>query len=142
MTTKANVYEMVTDRIIAELEKGIVPWKRPWTGVRTKAYNRITKKPYSIINQILLKYSGEYATFKQWSELGGHIKKGEKSEIVVFWKIYQKEGVAAPADSATVPTTFTATYNNTETLALHREFHNNRRLGHSSVEYSKRSRPD
>ena len=42
MTTKANVYEMVTARIIAELEKGIVPWKRPWTGVRTKAYNRIT----------------------------------------------------------------------------------------------------
>ena len=51
----------------------------------------ITKKPYSIINQILLKHSGEYATFKQWSDLGGHIKKGEKSEIVVFWKIYQKE---------------------------------------------------
>lgn len=82
---------MVTDRIIAELEKGNIPWKRPWTGVRTKAYNRITKKPYSIINQILLKHSGEYATFKQWSDLGGHIKKGEKSEIVVFWKIYQKE---------------------------------------------------
>ena len=93
MTTKANVYEMVTDRIIAELEKGNIPWRwqKPWTGVRSGAYNRITKKPYSIINQILLKYSGEYATFKQWSELGGHIKKGEKSEIVVFWKIYQKE---------------------------------------------------
>lgn len=91
MTTKANVYEMVTDRIIAELEKGNIPWKRPWTGVRSGAYNRITKKPYSIINQILLKHSGEYATFKQWSDLGGHIKKGEKSEIVVFWKIYQKE---------------------------------------------------
>ena len=91
MTTKANVYEMITDRIIAELEKGNIPWKRPWTGVRSGAYNRITKKPYSIINQILLKHSGSYATFKQWSELGGHIKKGEKSEIVVFWKIYKKE---------------------------------------------------
>lgn len=91
MTTKENVYEMVTDRIIAELEKGNIPWKRPWTGVRSGAYNRITKKPYSIINQILLKHSGSYATFKQWSDLGGHIKKGEKSEIVVFWKIYQKE---------------------------------------------------
>lgn len=77
MTTKANVYEMVTDRIIAELEKGNIPWRwqKPWTGVRSGAYNRITKKPYSIINQILLKYSGEYATFKQWSDLGGHIKK-------------------------------------------------------------------
>ena len=90
MTTKANVYEMVTDRIIAELEKGNIPWKRPWTGVRSGAYNRITKKPYSIINQILLKHSGSYATFKQWSDLGGHIKKGEKSEIVVFWKILEQ----------------------------------------------------
>ena len=93
MTTKANVYEMITNRIIAELEKGNIPWKRPWTGVRSGAYNRITKKPYSIINQILLKYSGEYATFKQWSELGGHIRKGEKSEIVVFWKILPVEEV-------------------------------------------------
>mgnify|MGYP004559621197 FL=1 len=89
--TKANVYEMVTERIIAELEKGVIPWKMPWTGVRSGAFNRISKKPYSIINQILLKHAGEYATFKQWSELGGHIRKGEKSEMVVFWKIFEKE---------------------------------------------------
>lgn len=38
MTTKANVYEMVTARIIAELEKGNIPWKRPWTGVRSGNY--------------------------------------------------------------------------------------------------------
>lgn len=93
MATKINVYDMVTDRIIAELEKGNIPWRwqRPWTGVRSGAYNRITKKPYSIINQILLKHSGEYATFKQWQELGGHVRKGEKSEIVVFWKIFEAE---------------------------------------------------
>ena len=89
--TKANVYEMVTERIIAELEKGVIPWKKPWTGVRSGAFNRISKKPYSIINQILLKHAGEYATFKQWSELGSHIRKGEKSEMVVFWKIFEKE---------------------------------------------------
>lgn len=91
MTTKANVYEMVTNRIIAELEKGNIPWKRPWTGVRSGAYNRISKKPYSIINQMLLQHTGEYATFKQWTDLGGHIRKGEKSEFVVFWKILEKE---------------------------------------------------
>lgn len=91
MTAKANVYEMVTERIIAELEKGIIPWEKPWTGVRSGAYNRVSKKPYSIINQMLLKHTGEYATFKQWQDLGGHVKKGEKSEIVVFWKIFEKE---------------------------------------------------
>lgn len=40
---------------------------------------------------MLLKHTGEYATFKQWTELGGHIRKGEKSEILVFWKILPVE---------------------------------------------------
>lgn len=88
---KANVYEMVTARIIAEFEKGNIPWEKPWTGVRLGAYNRISKKAYSIINQMLLQHTGEYATFKQWTDLGGHIRKGEKSEFVVFWKILEKK---------------------------------------------------
>lgn len=87
---KANVYEMVTNRIIAELEKGKIPWEKPWTGVRSGAYNRITKRPYSLLNQMLLQHRGEYATFKQWQDLGGHIRKGEKSEIVCFWKILEQ----------------------------------------------------
>lgn len=82
-----SVYEMVTDRIIEQLEKGVIPWQKPWTGVRSGAFNRISKKPYSILNQMLLKFDGEYATFKQWQDLGGHVRKGEKSEIVCFWKI-------------------------------------------------------
>lgn len=82
-----SVYEMVTNRIINQLEQGIIPWQKPWTGVRSGAYNRISKKSYSLINQMMLKHDGEYATFKQWESLGGHVRKGEKSEIVVFWKI-------------------------------------------------------
>lgn len=86
-----SVYEMVTDRIIEQLESGVIPWEKPWTGIRSGAYNRISKKPYSLLNQMLLKFDGEYATFKQWSDLGGHVRKGEKSEIVVFWKIQPVE---------------------------------------------------
>lgn len=86
-----NVYEMVTDRIIEQLENGIIPWEKPWTGVRSGAFNRVSKKSYSLLNQMLLKYEGEYATFKQWTELGGHIRKGEKSEIIVFWKVLPVE---------------------------------------------------
>lgn len=82
-----SVYEMVTDRIIEQLEQGIIPWKKPWTGIRSGAFNRISKKPYSLLNQMLLKFDGEYATFKQWKDLGGHVRKGEKSEMVCFWKI-------------------------------------------------------
>lgn len=82
-----NVYEMVTERIIEQLENGVIPWQKPWTGTKSGAYNRVSRKPYSILNQMLLQHSGEYATFKQWNEAGGHIRKFAKSEIVTFWKI-------------------------------------------------------
>ena len=83
-----NVYELVTNRIIEQLENNIVPWEKPWGSTLDGVFNRVSKKPYSILNQMLLKYGGEYASFKQWKDLGGHIRKGEKSEIVVFWKMY------------------------------------------------------
>ena len=86
-----SVYEMVTDRIIEQLENGVIPWEKPWTGVRSGAFNRVSKKSYSLLNQMLLKNEGEYATFKQWTELGGKIRRGEKSEIIVFWKVLPVE---------------------------------------------------
>ena len=48
-----NVYDMVTERIIEQLKQGIIPWQRPWHGIRSGAYNRITNKPYSLMNQML-----------------------------------------------------------------------------------------
>lgn len=86
-----SVYEMVTERIIEQMESGVIPWNKPWTGIRNGAYNRVTKKSYSLINQLLLKHKGEYASFKQWKDLGGHVRKGEQSEIVVFWKVLPVE---------------------------------------------------
>lgn len=91
MAEKFNIYQEITNRIIAQLEQGYIPWMKPWSGVKDGAFNRVTKKPYSLLNQMLLKHDGEYATFKQWSNLGGKIKKGEKSEMVVFWKVLRKE---------------------------------------------------
>lgn len=88
-----SIYEMVTERIINELENGVIPWQKPWTGGRGGAYNRISRKPYSLINQFILKHPGEYATFNQWQTLGGKIRKGEKAEFVVFWKIINKEEI-------------------------------------------------
>lgn len=82
----ADVYQMVTDRILAALDSGEIPWHRPWCSVGGGAYNRITEKPYSLLNQMLLSHSGEYASLQQWNKLGGRIRKGERSEVVVFWK--------------------------------------------------------
>lgn len=90
-TEKFNIYEAITNRIIEQLENGKIPWMKPWSGVASGAYNRVSKKPYSLLNQMLLQHDGEYATYKQWSDIGGKVKKGEKSEIVVFWKILNVE---------------------------------------------------
>lgn len=91
-----DIYQEVTNRIIAQLEKGVIPWEQPWkvSAVRIGgkidlskiAFNRVTKTPYSLLNQMLLGKPGEYASFKQWTELGGKIKRGAKAQFVVFWK--------------------------------------------------------
>lgn len=109
---KKSTYEMVTDRIIEELQKGNIPWQKPWSGTHDGAFNRVSKKPYSLLNQMILKHTGgEYATFKQWSDLGGKIKKGEKSEIVVFWKILPIEETKEDGTKETVQVYYLKYYN-------------------------------
>lgn len=81
-----DIYEAVTTRIIAELEKGIIPWEKPWTGVQGGAISGSTGRPYSLLNQMLLGKPGEYFTYKQVTQRGGHVRKGEKASFVVFWK--------------------------------------------------------
>ena len=95
-----NVYQMVTDRIIEQLEKSIVPWHKPWSGACLAdggAISYITRRPYSLLNQMLLGREGEYLTFKQVKELGGSVKKGAKSGVVVFFTMieYDKEEITA-----------------------------------------------
>lgn len=81
---KFNVNQMVTDRMIEMLDKGIIPWHRPWT-VDTLAVSRATGKPYSLLNQFMLDSNSEFATFKQIQAEGGKVNKGAKSKQVVFW---------------------------------------------------------
>lgn len=95
-TNKTDVYQIVTDRILAELDKGVIPWKKPWiapnvSSRRACAYSRATGKPYSLLNQMLLGKPGEWASFKQIQEAGGRVKAGEKSSVCVFWKFLEKD---------------------------------------------------
>ena len=81
-----DTYTLITDRIIAELESGTVPWHKPWTCAQP-AISHTTGKAYSLLNQLLLGgRGGEYLTFQQAQKEGGRIKKGEKASMVVFWK--------------------------------------------------------
>lgn len=80
-----DVMTIVTERILSDLERGEIPWMRPWTTVNG-AYNRVTGKEYSLLNKMLLRHTGEYATRKQWLNAGGRILEGAQYELVVFWK--------------------------------------------------------
>ena len=80
-----DLYQEITDRIISELESGVIPWHRPWIG-NSWAISHATGKPYSLLNQLILGRPGEYLTFKQVQDEGGKVKKGAKSSMVVFWK--------------------------------------------------------
>src|SRR6202795_3196348 len=87
---KMDIYEIVTEKIINLLEQGTVPWRRPWTSSGLPR-NLVSKKPYRGVNFFLLsasKYvSPFWLTMHQANELGGHVRKGEESTAVVFWKI-------------------------------------------------------
>ena len=85
-----DVYAIVTEKIINLLEQGVVPWRRPWTSIGLPS-NLVSKKPYKGINYFLLsasKYvSPFWLTYRQANQLGGCVRKGEESTIVVFWKV-------------------------------------------------------
>lgn len=96
MTTEA----IITERILAELEKGVAPWHRPWFGTLDGPISHATGKPYSLLNQILLgDVPSEFVTFKQAKAEGGAPKKGSKGKLVTFWKRIQVSGVATDEDA-------------------------------------------
>ncbi len=79
----SSVYEIITNKIIQELENGKIPWEQPWYGSKV---NYETRKPYHGINLLLLKKMGEYLTFYQIKKYGGKVKKGATPYMVVFYK--------------------------------------------------------
>lgn len=83
-----SVFEIVSQQIIKALDKGDIPWNKPWVSVAPR--NLVSKKEYRGINVWLLATEGYtspwWMSFKQVGQLGGRVKKGEHGTIVVFWK--------------------------------------------------------
>jgi antirestriction protein ArdC len=96
---RKQVEEKVTEGIIAQLEKGVAPWKRPWAGGASTPRSLSTKKPYRGINWLILELakmdggyaSSTWATFNQIKQQGGKIRKGQKATAIVFWKVMKIE---------------------------------------------------
>ena len=93
-----NLYREVSDRILAQLEAGSAPWIKPWshTPGANVPQNAVSGRAYSGVNAILLwatlsTYSvPRFLTFKQASELGGSVRKGERGFKVYFVKTVVK----------------------------------------------------
>jgi len=103
MTTRIDIYTRVTERIVADLEKGVRPWMKPWNAEH--AAGRITRplrhngQPYRGINVLVLWIEAEtrgyaapiWLTFKQVKEIGGFVRKGEHGSPVVYASSFTKK---------------------------------------------------
>ena len=97
--SRINLYDEVTQRIIAQLEAGTFPWAQPWSvpgqlGAASLGlpYNALTGRAYSGINILMLwgalhesGYPGQgWLTFRQALSAGGHVRKGERGVTIVY----------------------------------------------------------
>lgn len=112
---KVDVFQRVTDSIIAQLEKGVRPWQRPWAVKGTRGggmlpLNAVSGRPYRGINVFLLwsdaitkGYASPYwLTYKQALGLGGNVKKGEKGSFIVYANRVEKPSKSDPSETDSV----------------------------------------
>ncbi len=106
-----DLYQAVTDRIIVSLEAGVPPWICPWQhGSDGTHKNLASHKPYRGINVLLLNLQAmaegypdtQWLTYKQASELGAHVKKGEIGTPIVFFKFREVEDSKAETEDRKV----------------------------------------
>lgn len=95
--TRKDVYQEVTDAIIAAIEAGAgqatLPWHRKGA-LHSLPQNALSNRPYNGINTVMLWAMAEWkgyvsnlwATYKQWQEAGAQVRTGEKSTTIIFYK--------------------------------------------------------
>jgi antirestriction protein ArdC len=99
---KKDIYQEVTNSIIDALEKiSLDDYQAPFAQLTAQQLpiNPITKNRYRGINTLILWFlqqehdysSNEWGTFKQWKDKGAHVKKGEKSSRIIFYKQVEKK---------------------------------------------------
>ena len=91
---RIDTYQKVTDTITAALRDGCAPWVKPWSQADCGVpFSLTTNRPYRGVNVFLLAAaqmrngyeSSHWVTYKQAKKLGGHVRKGERSQEVFFW---------------------------------------------------------
>ncbi len=97
-----DAYQEITDRIIAALERGTVPWRTPW---RARGHrNARSQRPYRGVNTLVLQTAAlergwsdpRWLTYRQARAAGGHVRRGEHGTRVVLWKWIEKPDPEEP----------------------------------------------
>lgn len=87
-------YKLITERILAALDRGVVPWRQPWNSEAYRPKNLRSRKAYRGVNRLLLGLNGYsspyYVTYRQAKEYGGNVKRGERGSTVTFWKVWKR----------------------------------------------------
>lgn len=104
MAATSDLYETVTARVLHMMEIHGDRWVNPF-GKKTQAHNLVSQKSYKGINQIMLNWSQyestTWATYKQWSDNGCQVKRGQRATGIVFWQFIEK--VDADGKKKTIP---------------------------------------
>ena len=106
---RRDLYQEVTDKLIAAIEAGTAPWQRPWQEVASAglAMNAVSSRPYNGVNALLLMMTAQaegytdnrWLTFKQANDVGAKVKKGSKSVPVYFFKMLDARDTQVQASS-------------------------------------------
>ena len=112
MTDKKSGQQQAVDSIIAQLEAGVVPWRKPWTS--RYPCNLVSKKPYRGLNVFMLALAGypsEYwMTFKQALDLGGNVKRGEHGTHITKYGTYNRKNRDESGEESTSRGMYLQTY--------------------------------
>ena len=107
---KLDIAQLITDRIISELEKGATPWVKPWRTLKGlpgegMPFNPASGTVYRGVNHFWLGMQPyalpHYVTFKQAQALGGTVKADQKGTPVVYWNVHRKETIGDKGESVT-----------------------------------------
>ena len=104
-----NIQQEVSEKIIAAMEQGELPWIKPWSGIGgdNMPRNATTRRAYSGCNVALLwlsananGYSSQrWLTYKQAQEAGGNVKKGEKATSIIYTSTFEKKNDQGEIDN-------------------------------------------
>lgn len=96
-----DIHQTVTDQIVAAIESGVGEWSMPWhrSGSTSFIPKNVEGHSYNGINILSLWATAQnrgyehplWATYRQWQEAGGQVRKGEKAALVVFYKQFSTE---------------------------------------------------